>query len=881
MVSSRMAWLTRKEQPDSEEAVYQLLHPLVKEWFTRTFPSLSLPQRYAVREIHERRNVLITAPTGSTKTLTAFLSILNHLIILDEQNLLEDRVYAIYISPLKALNYDIAVNLLKPFQEMEAIAGRKLGVRIGVRTGDTSQAERQRMLRKPPHILITTPESLAILLTSPKFRNHLHQVEWLVVDEIHALAENKRGSYLSLLMEELQRISPQLARVGLSATISPLEEVALFLAGFTKGQPRKTLLIDVQYAKSYDLKVLSPVDDYIHTPPSIAQDRLYTLLDQLIQQHRTTLIFTNTRSATERVVNHLKERFPKKYAAFDDEQGSLIGAHHSSLSRDVRFRTEQLLREGKLKAVVSSTSLELGIDIGYVDLVVLLGSPKSVARALQRIGRAGHRLHETSKGRIIVLDRDDLVECSVLVKEAVERHIDRIHIPQNPLDVLSQLVYAFTIIQEWNVQELYDLVRRSYSFHTLSWDDYLSVIHYLAGAYGLEEKNVYAKITYDEATGMIRRRGRLARMLFMTNTGTIPDESYITVKIHGSGQVVGKLDEFFLERLRKGDVFVLGGEKYVFLHARGMTAFVKPAVDVPPTIPHWVSEMLPLSYDLALAIGRFRKNVQSYLEAGADEQTVKAFIAESLLADEHAVNALYTYLKEQYDFYAIPHHEHIIAEHYEEDGYQYLLVNSIYGRRVNDVLSRAFALLAGKLLKRDVRVGVTDHGFYLLSHERIQLERIIPYLRADKLRVLMREAIMESEALARRFRHAATRGLMILRQYKGREKSAGRQQLSSMRLLRTVREHAPDFPLLREAVREVLEDMMDITNATEVVRGIENGRIRVEEVSIGLPSPFALGLLTSSKSDLIRMEDRIAFLQRMHQLIQAKIQLNKQRGRKT
>ncbi len=874
-------WLTRKEQPDSPETVDALLHPLVRDWFHTAFPSYSLPQRYAVREIHERKNVLVTAPTGSTKTLTAFLSILNHLIILEDQGILEDRVYVVYISPLKALNYDIAVNLLQPFKAMEERAQRTLHIRIGVRTGDTSQAERQRMLRKPPHILITTPESLAILLTSPKFRQHLHGVEWVIIDEIHALAENKRGSYLSLLLEDLQQISPRMARIGLSATISPLEDVAAYLAGYEQDTPRSLILIDVQYAKQYDLTVLSPVDDFIHTQPGVVQERLYTLLDQLIQQHKTTLIFTNTRSATERVVNHLKERFPKRYAAFDEGQGSLIGAHHSSLSRDVRFRTEKLLREGKLKAVVSSTSLELGIDIGYVDLVVLLGSPKSVARALQRIGRAGHKLHETSRGRIIVLDRDDLIECSVLVKEAVERHIDRIHIPQNPLDVLSQLIYAFTLQNDWSIQDLYQLVRKSYAFHTLRWDDYLSVINYLAGAYGLEEKNVYAKIHYDESTGRIRRRGRLARMLFMTNTGTIPDESYITVKIHGSGEVVGKLDEFFLERLRKGDVFVLGGEKYVFLHSRGMTAFVKPAVDVPPTIPHWVSEMLPLSYDLALAIGRFRKTIRGYFEAGADEKTIQDTIASLLLADEKTVKAVYTYLKEQYDFYTIPHHEHILAEHYEEDGYHYLLVSSIYGRRVNDVLSRAFALLAGRLLKRDVRIGITDMGFYMMSHEPIRLERILPYLKADKLRMLMREAIIDSEALARRFRHAATRGLMILRQYKGREKSAGRQQLSSMRLLRTVKEHAPDFPLLREAIREVLEDMMDITHAMDVVKGIEEGRIHVEEVHIGLPSPFALGLLTASKSDLIRMEDRIAFLQRMHQLIQAKILLNKKHGRKT
>src|SRR3989338_3156141 len=416
------------ENPYKPEQISQILNPIVKKWFFTKFKEYSLPQLYGVMEIHSRNNILISAPTGATKTLTGFLSILNELIESSEKGILENRIYCVYISPLRALSEDIRVNLVNPLEEMEAIAGKKFGIRVASRTGDTETSEKAKMLKNPPHILITTPESLAIVLSSIKFVDLLKDVQWCIIDEIHALAENKRGTHLSLSLERLQKLSSAMVRIGLSATIAPLDEIAKYLAGYEYDKERPCKIVDVQFIKQLDLKVLSPLPDLIGTEHGNMHHAMYELMDNLIQEHKTTLIFTNTRSATERVVHNLKEKFPKNYV-------ENIGAHHGSLSKIHRHNLENRLREGKIKVVVCSTSLELGIDIGYIDLVICLGSPKSVARALQRIGRSGHRLHDVTKGRIIVLDRDDLIECAVLLKSAVEKKIDKIHIPANALDV--------------------------------------------------------------------------------------------------------------------------------------------------------------------------------------------------------------------------------------------------------------------------------------------------------------------------------------------------------------------------------------------------------------------------------------------------------------
>jgi len=423
----------------NKKEIKKILHPLVREWFFSKFKNLSLTQEYGVMNIWKRKNILISAPTGGTKTLTAFLSILNYLVILAEKNELKDKVYAVYTSPLKALSNDVHKNLIEPLNEINELA-RKKGIelqkiRIALRTGDTTASEKAKMTRKSPHILITTPESLAIVLTSKKFIDHLKDVEFCIVDEIHAM-DNKRGTYLSLSLERLNEVSKTFpVKIGLSATIEPIEEVAKYLIGEEKS--RKVSYIKVPLNKTIDVDVLTPVDDLIEDRNAYVN--MHNLISDLIKKHKTTLIFTNTRAATERIVNYLKEKFPTEYG--DDN----IAAHHSSLSKQHRFDIEGRLRQGELKVVVCSTSLELGIDIGYIDLVIMIGSPKSSSRALQRLGRAGHKLHETAKGRFVVLDRDDLVECSVIQKEMIEKKINKISFPKNCLDVLSQQIFGMAI----------------------------------------------------------------------------------------------------------------------------------------------------------------------------------------------------------------------------------------------------------------------------------------------------------------------------------------------------------------------------------------------------------------------------------------------------
>ena len=852
------------KEPYTQEQVKGILNPIVDKWFFSRFKSFSLPQLHGVMEIHCRKDILVSAPTGATKTLTGFLAILNELVDSSVKGILEDRVYCIYVSPLKALNNDISRNLKEPLEEIEKIAGKELGIRVAVRTGDTENKERTKMLKSPPHILITTPESLAILLSSSKFIDHLRKVEWFICDEIHSLAEGKRGVHLSLSMERLGTLSPHMTRIGLSATISPLKSVAEFLVGYSEGKPRPCKIIDVQFIKDMDLQVISPVKDLIGVEHALMHDSMYVLIDELIQEHKTTLIFTNTRAATERVVHHLKERFPKNYT-------ENIGAHHGSLSKNSRLDIETRLRDGKIKVVVCSTSLELGIDIGYIDLVICLGSPKSVARALQRIGRSGHKMHEKTKGRIIVLDRDDLVECAVLLKDAIERKIDSIHIPSNCLDVLAQQIDGIAIQEQIHIDDLFKLVRGSYCYRELPRKDFMEVLDYLSGKYiSLEDRQVYAKIWYDNETGMIGRRGKMGRVIYMTNIGTIPEEVRVAVK--NGEHTVGFIEESFLEKMKYGDLFTLGGNVYEFKFSRGMVAQVKASVSRPPTIPSWFSEMLPLSYDLAVDIGKFRKLLGQKFCYNKTKDEILKFINEYLHVDNNAANSLYSYFYEQHHYATIPSNTRIVVEHYtDEKGLKYSVFHSLYGRRVNDCLSRGVAFAIGRTQHKDVEIGISDNGFYICTKGKVDAIKAFKMLKSKELYKVMDMAIDKAEVLKRRFRHCAARALMILRNYKGNKRYVGRQQVSSMILLSAVRRISPNFSILKEARREVLEDLMDIENTSKVIEGIEEGKIKVEEIHVPMPSPFAFNLITQGKTDIMKIEDRMEFLKRMHNQVLAKI----------
>ena len=852
--------IKRQTKIYKDTEVYKLLHPWVKEWFKNKFDGFTESQKLSIVDVHKGNNILISSPTGSGKTLTAFLSIISQLTMLSDMDKLEDKVYCIYISPLKALDNDIEKNIDEPLREIEKIAGKELGIRKAVRTGDTTQYERTKMLKKPPHILITTPETLSILLCAPKFREKIKDVGYVIIDEIHSLADNKRGVHLSLTLERLQNLAGNFTRIGLSATVSPLEKVAHYLVGSQEGEVRDCKIVDVNYLKRLDMKVLCPVDDIINSDPEEMNNATYKLLDELIQNHKTTLIFTNTRSGTESVVFNLKKRFKDRY---DD---SNIMTHHSSLSKELRLQTEDKLKDGELKVVVSSTSLELGIDIGYIDLVILVSSPKSVSRALQRIGRSGHKLHEKSKGRIIVVDRDDLVECSLILKNAIEGKIDEIHIPESCLDVLAQHIYGMAIESKQDIDTIYDLVKRSYCYRNLSINDYLSVLSYLAGEYtDLEDRYVYAKIWVDYDTNMFGKRGKLARMLYSTNIGTIPDRSSARVKC--AGQVVGHVEEDFMEKLQKGDTFVLGGKIYRFNYARGMTLNVTPSSG-PPSIPSWFSEQLPLSFDLALEIQRFRALMEGKFEYGRSKEEIMDFIHEFLYVDYNAANSIYEYFREQYLYAVIPSNKKLLIEYYKGFGNRkFVVFHTCFGRRVNDALSRAVAYILAKKYKRDIMISISDNGFYLSSEGKIGGLESFNDLTSENIEEILIKAIDKTETLAGRFRHCAGRALMILRHYKGKQKSVSRQHIKGKILLSFVKELDENFSILKEARREVIEDFMDLKNAKRVLKMIESGQLEIKQINTVIPSPFSFNLVAQCYLDVLKYEERIEFIRRMHQAV--------------
>ncbi|MBT7332554.1 hypothetical protein HN799_04745, partial [Candidatus Woesearchaeota archaeon] len=487
-------------------------------------------------------------------------------------------------------------------------------------------------------------------------------------------------------------------------------------------------------------------------------------------------------------------------------------------------------------------------------------------------GRAGHQLHGVVKGRVIVLDRDDLIECSLLLKSAIEKKIDRVQIPRNALDVLAQQIYGIAINGVINIYELFHLIKGSYCYHELTWDDFFELIKFLSGHYvSLEERHVYARIWYDQDTGDIGKKGKLARVIYMTNIGTIPEQTHVKVKI--GEQIVGSIDEGFLERMRPGDVFVLGGNVYMFRFARGMTAQVSTSVNRPPTVPSWFSEMLPLSFDLAMEINRFRRLMDERFHAKESKKDIIKFIDDYLYVNEKAAESIYQYFYEQFHFSYIPHDKKIVVESYTDRGRTYVIFQTLFGRRVNDCLSRSLAFVIGRSQHRDVEVGISDNGFYLSAEKTFNPMRAFELLKTQDFRGVLEESIDKSEVLSRRFRHCAGRSLMILRSYMGRKKSVGRAHMGSKILFNAVKRIDPNFSILKEARREVLEDQMDIIHAQQIIDSVINGPAIIVEKNTKMPSPFAFGLIMAGYSDVIKVEDKQEFLKRMHQQVLARIAL--------
>ncbi|MFB6101390.1 MAG: ATP-dependent helicase [Haloplanus sp.] len=877
--------------------VLGLLDPALRRWWVDQFGAyvpenggfFTPPQREAIPLIHEGENALVCAPTGSGKTLSAFCSIINELFRRERDGGLDNAVYCLYVSPLKALANDVHRNLSDPLEGVRdrlAARGESTDVRQATRHGDTGDAARQRMLDETPHILNTTPETLAILLNSPKFREKLRAVEYVVVDEIHALAANKRGTHLSVSLERLEALadgSP--TRIGCSATVEPLSTMAEFLVGRREpgGEARDCEVVDARFAREFDLRVECPVDDLVGTPRGTVRDRFYDRLNDLVATHTNTLVFTNTRSGAERVLQALRERFD-----YDDTDSA---CHHGSLSADRRQAVEDALKTGDLDVVTTSTSLELGVDMPHVDLVVQVGSPKSVAALLQRVGRAGHQVGRVVEGRVIALDRDDLVETAVMVRNAESGFVDRVFVPENASDVAAQHVYGMAINAVRPEREVRGIIRRAYPYRDFDDERFETLFRYLTADYeGLEERNVYAKVwrdtndppggdhhypEFDVGEPLIGKRGRLARMIYLTNVGTIPDSFSCDVLVREGEEWVGELDESYLDTLETGDVFVLGGERFEFRYRRGSKVYVDRTA-ARPTVPSWYSERLPLSYDLAREILAFQRDVLARLDAGGPP-ALRDWLRGSSLS-ERAVRAL-TRLYDRQVAFAGPESVSTptrIAVEEVRDREEYrrrYYVHTVYGRRFNDGLSRLLAADCANETDASVTVAVADNGFVLSMplNRRIDVPGLLRGLDPADVRTDLRAALRGTDLRQRYFRIDATRALMILKRYKGSEKSAARQQVESETLL-SLADDLDDFAVIEETDRELLEDNLHIEGIIDVLERLQAGEIEVSARTVETPTPRAFGLATLAATDTVLGDDESAALRAFHERVVAELE---------
>lgn len=805
------------------EPILSSFHPAVKTWFTEKFQFLTEPQRLAFPAIKNGESVLLFSPTGTGKTLAGFLVSIDHLVHLAESEKLENTVYVIYVSPLRALSNDIRKNLMVPLEDIKKEAPFAK-IRTLVRTGDTSAYRRSEMLKKTPHILITTPETLQIVLNAPKFREKLTTVEYVIIDEIHDLCDSKRGVSLSLSLERLQYLAGPFIRIGLSATQAPVEEIAQFLVGAN----RNFQILRAEKEKKYELTIVKP-EALSSLSLEKAVEETYDILKGLIESHNVTLVFSNTRSRTERIVYQLKNR--NLYS---------VAAHHGSMGREARHEIEHLLKKGQIKSVITSTSLELGIDIGDVDLVVQLGSPKQTAKLMQRVGRAGHGLDSASKGVLIPQDRDELVDLYILKEKALTYELEPVQIPQNCLDVLAQHLIGMSMEKVWDTQEAFQVVRKSYCYRTLRYEDFLKVLEYLGGYYAdLEEKHIHRKLWFDGA-----RFGRVKQAyLYFQNCGTIPSEATFFVVLDGIP--LGTLSEHFVSHLKPRDVFVLGGRSLEFVRIENMKVLVKDALGGKPTVPSWRGEALSRSYEFASDLSNFRRRVGEMQDTNVDPDILSYFEEQKKAAG------------------FIPTDRTLYIERYINTENQYhLIFHFPFGRRVNEALARAY----GQKLNC-FTFTATDNGFMLTSKSALQFRKDV--LKSHELLDILKASVWDTELFCQRFRHCAQRGFLILKNYKGKMISPRTQYFRVRSLLK---ELPFDFPLVKETFHEVLYSALDSGHALEVLQKIEKGEAEIVVSDYtSIPSPFALSIVLTGAQDIVTLKDRSEFLQHMQRAVTDRI----------
>jgi ATP-dependent helicase Lhr and Lhr-like helicase len=827
--------------------------PQVRDWFTRAFAEPTEAQKQAWPAIAQGENVLVSAPTGSGKTLAAFLWGLDRLAT-EPSPEGDRRTRLVYVSPLKALSYDIEKNLRAPLK------GIKADIKVAIRTGDTPQRERQQMLRTPPDVLITTPESLYLMLTS-RAREFLTDTEWVIVDEIHAVAQTKRGAHLALSLERLEHLAQQpVQRIGLSATQRPLEEVGRFLAG----AGRECRIVDTGVRKPLDLEIRVPVEDMREpdapdptdpaaggtgtsagggdlvgpglgeagigesgaaTPRSI-WPAIYPELLELIKAHRSTIVFVNSRRGAERLAVRLNEL----------AQEEIARAHHGSLAREERLVVEDLLKSGELPCLVATSSLELGIDMGAVDLVLQVESPKSVTAGLQRIGRAGHNVGDVSKGRIFPKFRADLLECAVVAKRMREGEIESTVVPRNPLDVLAQQVVAMTATdEEWRVPELYEVVRRAYPFAELSRELLDQVLDMLDGRYPSEEfAELRPRIVWDRVEDTIRPR-KGARQLAITNAGTIPDRGLYGVHLP-DGRRVGELDEEMVYEARPGQTFLLGASTWRIEEITRDRVIVTPAPGVPGAVPFWRGDGIGRPVELGRAIGEFaRTAVDREPEELVDEYDLEPLAAKNLV----------TFLREQQEATrVVPSDRTVVIERFRDEiGDWRLCVLSPFGGRVHSAWALALSARIRDEFGLESDAIWSDDGIIVHlpdADEPPGAELVL--VEPDQVEDLVVRELSSSALFGAHFRENAARALLLPRAYPGKRTPLWQQRLKAQSLLEVAKKYG-QFPIVLETYRECLRDVLDLPGLTELLRGLHTRELSLVEVETQRSSPFASSLL--------------------------------------
>jgi ATP-dependent Lhr-like helicase len=828
-----------------------LFHPAVSRWFSQHFEAPSEVQRLAWPAIQSDQPTLIAAPTGAGKTLAAFLAAIDHLVQQGLQGPLPTETWVLYVSPLKALSNDIHKNLELPLNGIrDSLLELRLPdipIRAQVRTGDTSQAEREAMKRNPPHILVTTPESLYILLTSESGREMLRTVRSVIVDEIHALAGNKRGAHLTLSLERLTHLtSTPPVRIGLSATQKPIETMAQFLTGSATSPCQ---IINTGHVRQRELQIEVTGSPLEAVMANEVWGEIYDRLHQLIEAHRTTLIFVNTRRLAERAAAALAERLGE----------DAVTAHHGSLAKEHRLDAEQRLKQGKLRALVATASLELGIDIGEVDLVCQLGSPHAIATFLQRVGRSGHRLDAIPRGRLFPLSRDDLVECSAMLAAIQRDELDQIHIPDHPLDVLAQQIVAEVASQEWHERELYDHYNRAWPYRKLTFEQFLAVVKMLSDGFHTRRGRRGAYLHRDAVHGMLRPR-RGARLTAITNGGAIPDQFDYNVILQPEGIFIGTLNEDFAFESLPGDIFQLGNCSYRMLKIEQGRVYAEDAHGQPPNIPFWFGEAPGRSDELSHAVSELRTTMDHKLEQGQD--AAYQYIQDELRLPPAAAEQLIAYLATaKAALSVIPSQQRIVFERFfDETGDMHFVIHAPFGSRIN----RAWGLALRKRFCRrfnfELQAAASEDNIVLSlgpTHS-FPLEEPAHYLKAATVENVLVQALLDAPMFPTRWRWVTNTALAVPRNRAGKKVPAPFQRNDAEDLVALIfpdqlacfenisgEREVPDHPLVKQTLYDCLHELMDIEGVKKLLNGIEQGDIQIIPRDLASPSPMAQEILNA------------------------------------